>query len=163
MWLLILIVAASLTVGVQSIFEDTLAHVVALALFIPLLVGTGGNAGAQAGTTIVRALAVGDVRTSDLLLVMRREVVTGFLLGIVLGTVGYFPASWVAGPHIALVMSLTIVAICSLATTVGSAVPMIAKRAGIDPALVCSPFITTIVDTTGLIIYFLIARAVLGL
>ncbi|GAA2013830.1 magnesium transporter [Microbacterium ulmi] len=162
-WLLVLIGAAALTVGVQTYFEDTLAEVVALALFIPLLVGTGGNAGAQAGTTLVRALAVGEVRTGDLVRVVGREAVAGALEGLTLAVVAFVPAMLLTDVGIATVVSVTILGICTLATTIGAAVPIVAKAVGIDPALVCSPFITTIVDTSGLIIYFLVARAVLGL
>jgi magnesium transporter len=162
-WLLVLIAAATLTVGVQSYFESELHAVVALALFIPLLIGTGGNAGSQAATTVVRAMAVGDVRTGDLLRVTGREVVTGFLLGLSLATLGIGPAMLVAGPKVGLVLALTVVCVCSLATLVGSTVPMTARRVGIDPAIVSAPFISTFVDTTGLIIYFSIAKVVLGL
>ncbi|GIG40117.1 magnesium transporter [Cellulomonas phragmiteti] len=162
-WLLMLIVAASLTVGVQSYFEDELAQVVALALFVPLLIGTGGNAGSQAATTVVRASAVGDVRTGDVARVVGREMLTGLLLGITLAVVGVGPAILVAGPQIGVVLALTVVAVCTLATTVGSSVPLLAKRVGIDPAIVSAPFISTFVDTTGLIVYFSIAKAVLGI
>jgi len=162
-WLLMLIVAASLTVGVQSYFEDELAQVVALALFVPLLIGTGGNAGSQAATTVVRASAVGDVRTGDVARVVGRELVTGLLLGVTLAAVGVGPAILVAGPQIGLVLALTVVAVCTLATTVGSSVPLLAKRVGIDPAIVSAPFISTFVDTTGLVVYFSIAKAVLGI
>ncbi len=162
-WLLMLIVAASLTVGVQSYFEDEIAQVVALALFVPLLIGTGGNAGSQAATTVVRASAVGDVRTGDVARVVGREMLTGLLLGLTLAAVGVGPAVLVAGPGIGLVLALTVVAVCTLATTVGSSVPLLAKRVGIDPAIVSAPFISTFVDTTGLVVYFSIAKAVLGI
>ncbi|EOM74749.1 magnesium transporter [Rhodococcus rhodnii] len=162
-WLLVLIVAATLTVGVQSYFEAELDQVVALALFIPLLIGTGGNAGSQAATTVVRAMAVGDVRPKDLARVVGREITTGFLLGGALGIVGVLPAMAVAGRDVGLVLALTVVCVCTLATTVGAAIPMIAKRIGIDPAIVSAPFISTFVDTTGLILYFSIAKVVLGI
>jgi magnesium transporter len=162
-WLLLLIVAATLTVGVQSFYEAELSQVVALALFVPLLIGTGGNAGSQAATTVVRASAVGDVRPADTLRVVGREMLTGLLLGVTLATVGVGPAILVAGPQIGLVLALTVVAVCTLATTVGSSVPLLAKRVGIDPAIVSAPFISTFVDTTGLVVYFTIAKAVLGI
>lgn len=162
-WLFALIAAATLTVGVQSFFEAELDAVVALALFIPLLIGTGGNAGSQAATTVVRAMAVGDVRPSDLLRVVGREMLTGVLLGLALAVVGFGPAALVAGVGIATVLALTVVAVCTLATTAGSTIPMIAKRVGIDPAIVSAPFISTFVDTTGLIIYFTVAKVVLGI
>lgn len=162
-WLLVLIVAATLTVGVQSFFEDELQQVVALALFVPLLIGTGGNAGSQAATTVVRASAVGDVGPRDVGRVVGREVLTGALLGVTLAVLGIGPAALVAGPQIALVLALTVVCVCTLATTVGSSVPLLAKRLGIDPAIVSAPFISTFVDTTGLVLYFSIAKAVLGI
>jgi magnesium transporter len=162
-WLLVLIVAATLTVNVLDYFEDVLAEVVALALFVPLLIGTGGNAGAQAATTIVRAMAVGDVRFSDLARVVGREVLTGLLLGSVLAAVGFVPAALLVSTDIAVVLCVALVVVCTLATFVGSLTPMTAKRLGVDPAVVSAPFITTFVDATGLIVYFLIARAVLGL
>jgi len=162
-WLLILLLAASLTVAVQDYFEETLDQVVALALFVPLLIGTGGNAGAQCATTVVRAMAVGDVRMRDLPRVVGREMTTGALVGIALAAVGFVPIGLFAGWDIAIVLGLALVATCVLATTAGSAIPMFARRVGVDPAVVSAPFITTVVDSTGLVIYFLIAQAVLGL
>lgn len=162
LWLLVLIAAATLTVNVLEFFEDTLAEVVTLALFVPLLIGTAGNTGAQAATTVVRAMAVGDVRFSDLPRVVGREAVVGVLLGGALAVAGFLPAAFVAGPRIAVVLALALVAVCTLATAAGSFTPMVARRIGLDPAVVSAPFITTFVDATGLIVYFLIARAVLG-
>lgn len=162
-WLLVLIVAATLTVNVLDYFEDTLEAVVALALFVPLLIGTGGNAGAQAATTVVRAMAVGDVRLRDLPRVAGRELFTGLVLGVSLALVGIVPATVFAAWDIAVVLALALVCVCVLATTAGAVVPMVARRLGVDPAVVSAPFITTFVDAGGLIIYFLIARAVLGL
>ncbi|MCL3860306.1 magnesium transporter [Actinotalea sp. K2] len=162
-WLLVLLVAAALTVTVLGYFEATLEQVVVLALFVPLLIGTGGNAGAQAATTVVRAMALGDVRFADLPRVVGREVVTGASLGATLALVGFVPATVIAGPQIAAVLTLTMVVVCTLATAAGSLTPMLARRLGVDPAVVSAPFITTFVDTTGLIVYFLIAGAVLGL
>jgi magnesium transporter len=162
-WLLVLIVAATLTVNVLDYFEDTLAQVVALALFVPLLIGTGGNAGAQAATTVVRAMAVGDVRFVDLPRVVGREVLTGLMLGTALAAVGFVPAALLVNVEIAAVLCLALMVVCTLATTAGSLTPMMARRLGVDPAVVSAPFITTFVDATGLIVYFLIAQAVLGI
>lgn len=162
-WLLVLIVAATLTVNVLDYFEDTLAQVVTLALFVPLLIGTGGNAGAQSATTVVRALAVGDVRPRDLPRVVLKELATGLCLGLTLAAAGLLPAVWFAGWSIAIVVCLSLVAICVLATAVGSITPLLARRAGIDPAVVSAPFISTIVDATGLVVYFLTAQIVLGI
>jgi magnesium transporter len=162
-WLLVLIIAASLTVNVLEYFEATLATVITLALFVPLLIGTGGNAGAQAATTVVRALALGDIRFRDLLRVVSREIRTGFVLGIILAAIGFIPAALLFDRDIAIILASSIVAICTLATLIGSLIPMVAQRLGVDPAVVSAPFITTIVDATGLIVYFLIAQTVLGL
>jgi magnesium transporter len=162
-WLFLLIIAAGLTVNVLSVFEDTLAEVVTLALFIPLLIGTGGNTGAQAATTVVRAIAVGEVRFEDLPRVVLREARVGLLLGLGLGSIAFVPVTILFGQAIGLVVGLTIVTICTYAATIGSLLPLVARRVGLDPAVLSAPFITTLVDATGLVIYFLIARAVLGI
>ncbi len=162
-WLLILIVAATLTVNVLDYFEDTLAQVVTLALFVPLLIGTGGNAGAQSATTVVRAMAVGDIQPRDLPRVVGKEIATGLLLGLTLAAAGVLPAAWFAGWSIAAVVGISLVAICVLATAVGSITPLLARKAGIDPAVVSAPFISTVVDATGLVIYFVTAQLILGI
>jgi magnesium transporter len=162
MWLLVLIVAAGLTVNVLQIFEDTLSQVVTLALFIPLLTGTGGNSGAQSSTMVVRAMAVGDLRFGDLPQVAWREIRVGFALGAMLGSAAFVPVGIIWGAEMGTVIGLTIVAICSWAALAGSVLPLLAKRAGVDPAVVSAPLITTLVDATGLVIYFVIARLVLS-
>lgn len=162
-WLLLLIVAATLTVAVTQAFEATLQQVTALALFIPLLIGTGGNAGAQAATAAVRALAVGEVRTSDLAKVIWRECRVGLLLGAMLAAVGMVVASVFVDPRIALVVSVSLVVICAWAAAVGGTMPLLAKLVRIDPAVVSAPMVTTLVDATGLIIYFATANAVLNI
>lgn len=162
-WLLLLILAAALTVNVLQAFEGTIEQVVTLALFIPLLIGTGGNTGAQSATTVVRALAVGEVRFEDLPRVVFREARVGFTLGLGLGAVGFAPVALLYSLPIGIVVGLTIVTICTYAATVGSLLPILAGRLGLDPAVLSAPFITTLVDATGLVIYFLIARAILGL
>ncbi|GAA5124416.1 magnesium transporter [Haloechinothrix salitolerans] len=163
LWLLLLIVAATLTVGVLEAFEGTLAQVVQLAAFIPLLVGTGGNSGAQAATAAVRALAVGELRTSDVLRVAFRESRVGLLVGLTLAVVAFVFGLLIAGSGIAVAVSLSLVVICVWAAMIGGTMPLLAKRVGIDPAVVSAPLVTTLVDATGLIIYFLIAKAVLGI
>lgn len=170
-WLLVLMATAALTVLVLDSFEDELAAVVALALFVPLLIGTGGNSGAQAATTVTRAIAVGEVRFRDLTRVLVRETWVGLLLGSMLAAVA-LPAGtvflalrgegWADGARIALVLAVSLVGVCTLAATVGALMPMLAKRVGIDPAVMSAPVITTTVDTTGLIIYFLVAKLVLA-
>jgi magnesium transporter len=163
LWLLVLVVGATLTVNVLDYFAATLDQVVALALFVPLLIGTGGNAGAQAATTVVRAMGVGDVRFADLPRVVGREIATGALLGTGLALVGFVPAALFAGTEIATVLTVALVAVCTLATCVGSLVPMLARKFGVDPAVVSAPFITTVVDALGLVLYFVVAGIVLGL
>lgn len=162
-WLTLLIVAAALTVNVLQHFEDTLASLVTLALFIPLLIDTGGNAGAQASTVVTRALALGDIRREDLVQVLWREARAGALLGVMLAGLALPPVWWLFGADIAAVVSLTLAAVCVWASTVGAALPLVARRLGGDPAVVSAPVVTTLVDATGLIIYFTMARAVLGI
>lgn len=162
-WLLVLAVSALLTVQVLDSFEGTLAKAVVLSLFIPLLTGTGGNTGNQAATTVTRALALGDVRTRDLLAVMWRELRVGMLLGAVLGLAGLALATLVYGLSIGLVIGSTLFLICSISATVGGLMPIVAKTIGADPAVFSNPFISTFCDATGLIIYFLIAKTVLGI
>ena len=162
-WLLVLAVSALLTVQVLDSFEDTLAKAVVLSLFIPLLTGTGGNTGNQAATTVTRALALGDVRPRDLLAVMWRELRVGMLLGAVLGLAGLALATLVYGLSIGLVIGSTLFLICSISATVGGLMPIVAKTIGADPAVFSNPFISTFCDATGLIIYFLIAKTVLGI
>jgi magnesium transporter len=162
-WLLVLIVAATFTVNVLQIFEETLNEALALALFIPLIIGTGGNTGSQAATTVTRALAVGEVRYDDLGRVILREARVGLLLGAMLGALALAPAWIFAGRDIGIVVSLTLLTVCTLAAFVGSLLPLVARRVGVDPAVMSAPFITTLVDASGLIVYFLIARTVLQL
>lgn len=162
-WLLILIVAATLTVSVLQLFESSLERVTALALFIPLLVGTGGNVGAQAATSAVRALAVGEVRTSDVLRVAWRESRVGLLLGLALGALAFLAGWLVAGLAVGITVAVSVVLVCMWAATVGSVMPLAARAVNIDPAVISSPLVTTLVDATGLVIYFVTASVVLGL
>ncbi|HBY97993.1 MAG: magnesium transporter [Ardenticatenaceae bacterium] len=163
-WLLLLFVGGSLTSTVMRLFEDELLEVVALSIFIPLLIGTGGNAGSQTVSTIIRALAIDEIRFGDALRVLFRELSTGLLVGTLLGLVGACLALfWGAGITLAIAVGLTLPMICTWASVVGGLVPLLAERVGIDPAVVSAPLITTVVDATGLAIYFLIARAVLEL
>jgi magnesium transporter len=163
LWLMLLMVAATLTVSVTRAFEGELEAVTQLALFVPLLIGTGGNAGAQAATAAVRALAVGEVRVSDLLKVVWRECRTGLLLGCMLAGVGFFVGSFFVGFDVAAVVAITLILICGWASTVGGTMPLLAKRLRIDPAVVSAPMVTTLVDATGLVIYFTTAKVVLGI
>lgn len=162
-WLMVLAVGATLTVQVLSVFEDTLAEMVVLSLFVPLLIGTGGNTGNQAATTVTRALALGDVNSGDVMRVFGREVRVGATLGLILGTLGLLIAGVLFTWHVGLVIGLTLLGICTMAATVGGLMPLAAKAIRVDPAVFSNPFISTFVDATGLVLYFLIAKAILGL
>lgn len=162
-WLVVLAISAVLTVKVLDVFESQLDQVVVLALFIPLLTGTGGNTGNQAATTVTRALAVGEVRLRDLPRVVWRELRVGATLGAVLGLLGFVIAGLVYSWPIGTVIGTTLLAICIMAAVVGGLMPLIAKRVGADPAVFSNPFISTFCDATGLIIYFSIATTVLHL
>lgn len=153
----------SLTVSVTQAFEGTLEQVTALALFIPFLVGTGGNVGAQAATAAVRALAVGEVRTSDLIRVIWRECRVGLLLGTLLAVVGMLVATVFVDIKVTAVVAITLIIMCAWAASVGGTMPLLAKQLKIDPAVISAPMVTTLVDASGLIIYFTVANAVLGL
>ncbi len=162
-WLLVLAVGATLTVRVLHEFEATLAEVVVLTSFIPLLIGTGGNTGNQAATTVTRALALGDVRTRDIVRVFVREIRVGAMLGLLLGALGFAIAALIYSPDIGWVIGLTLGGVCTMAATVGGIMPLLGKAIKADPAVFSNPFITTFVDAAGLILYFLIAKAVLGI
>ena len=162
-WLLVLAVSAALTVRVLETFESTLEQLVVLSVFIPLLTGTGGNTGNQAATSLTRALALGDVHTRDVVKVMLREMRVGLCLGLLLGGLGFVIVGLIYGWDIGAVIGLTLLALCTLAATVGGCMPLIARAIGADPAVFSNPFISTFVDAAGLVVYFLIARAMLGL
>jgi magnesium transporter len=164
-WLLLLFFGGTLTSSVMSLFEDELSSVLALSYFIPLLIGTGGNAGSQTVSTIIRALGVGEVEWDDARRAVGRELLTGLLVGSILGVVGFFYALlvWNVSPALAAVVGLTLPVICVWAKTVASLVPIVAERFGIDPTVVSAPLITTVVDATGLAIYFSIAKVIIGL
>ena len=162
-WLLVLAVGATLTVQVMGAFEATLAEQVVLSLFIPLLIGTGGNTGNQAATTITRALALGDVGPRDVAKVAAREIRVGASLGLLLGGLGFCVASLLFTIPLGTVIGLTLMGVCTLAATVGGLMPLVGKALRVDPAVFSNPFISTFVDAMGLVIYFLIASAVLGL
>lgn len=162
-WLLVLAIGATLTVQVLEIFEATLAEVVTLALFVPLLIGTGGNTGNQAATTVTRALALRDVTSRDVVKVLAQEFRVGLSLGLILGSIALVVTSLIYDLSLGLVIGLTLLSVCTLAATVGGAMPLIAGALRADPAVFSNPFISTFVDASGLIIYFLIAKAILGI
>ena len=134
-----------------------------LSLFVPLIIGTGGNTGNQAATTVTRALALGDITTRDVARVLGREVRVGATLGLVLGALGAVIAGVLFGTDVGLVIGATLFGVCTMSATVGGLMPIVAKSIGVDPAVFSNPFISTFVDATGLILYFLIAKAILGI
>ena len=162
-WLVVAASAGVLTVRVLDYFETELAQVVALALFIPLLLGTGGNIGAQAATTVVRAMAVDDLRLSDLPRVVWREAAVGLMLGGLLAVLAALPIAVFYEPKLAVVVCLTLVSVCVIGTSAGSVLPLVVGRLGGDPAVVSAPFITTLVDASGLLVYFAYATFVFDL
>ena len=163
-WLLLLFVAETLTGTVLHHFEYELSAVVALAFFIPLLIGTGGNAGSQAATTVIRSMTLGEVRFQDLWKVLRKEIILAIILGVTIASVGYLRSlTWGNTPAFALTVAASIMAIILWANIVGSIVPNLAQRIGIDPTVLSAPFVTTLVYGTGLFIYFTIANLILGI
>lgn len=137
--------------------------VVALSFFIPLLIGTGGNAGSQTTSTLIRAMAIGEVDLKDGLKAVWHELRTGVLLGIAMAAVGYGRALlWGTGPGLAATVSLAVLSIVVWANILGALLPLIAARLRIDPTVVSGPVMSTLVDATGLFIYFTIAGWVLG-
>ena len=162
-WLLLLMVADTLTGTVLRLFDAQLAAVVQLSFYIPLLIGTGGNTGAQTVSTIIRGLAIHDIRFGDILHVLRREFLSGLLLGIALSIVAAARSyTWDGDINLALTIGISIIAICTWANVMGSLIPMIAHRVGIDAAVVSAPMISTLVDATGLFIYLSIAGLLLA-
>jgi magnesium transporter len=165
-WLVVLFLGEMLTATAMSYFEDEIAKAVVLALFVPLVISSGGNAGSQAATLVIRALALGEFKLRDWWRVMRRELAAGTALGLILGVIGFLRiAIWsqfsdTYGPHWALVAStvgLSLVGIVLWGSLMGSMLPLLLKRLGLDPATSSAPFVATLVDVTGLIIYFSVA------
>ena len=162
-WLVLLFVAETATGTVLRHFEEQLAQVVALAFFIPLLIGTGGNAGSQTVATIIRALALGEVKTTDVWRVMGKELTAGLFLGLLLGGIAFGRAlMWGVGSELAACVAFTILIVCCWANLVGAAVPILAERLNIDPTVISGPFITTLVDASGLFIYLSVAKMMLS-
>jgi magnesium transporter len=171
-WLVVLFLGELLTATAMAYFEEEIAKAVVLALFVPLIISSGGNSGSQASTLIIQAMAVGEIRLNDWWRVMRREIFSGLLLGAVLGLIGFlrifvwhsiFPD--VYGPHwmaIGITVALALVGVVLWGTLCGSMLPMILKKLGADPAVSSAPFVATLVDVTGLIIYFSFAFSMLS-
>ena len=164
LWLLLLFAAEAYTGSVLRDFQAELTQVVSLAFFIPLLIGTGGNMGSQTVTLIVRAMALGELSIRDIGWIVLKEMRVGLILGAVMAVVAFLRA-WLlgVGTDIGIVVSLTILAISLWSATVAALLPLVLRQLRVDPAVVSAPLITTLVDGTGLIIYFEIARLVLGL
>jgi magnesium transporter len=158
-WLLLLFFAEGYTGTVLQNFEGELKAVVALSFFIPLLIGTGGNIGSQTVTLVVRAMALGEVAMRDIGWLVFKELRVGLAIGIFMAAVGVAQAYVLhVSNDIAFVVALTLISICVWSATVASALPLVLRRLGVDPAVVSAPLISTLVDGTGLIIYFEIAR-----
>lgn len=163
-WLLVLFLTEMLTGTVMRLFESELEQVVALSFFIPLLIGTGGNAGSQATSTIVRALAVGEARFEDLAKLLWHELWVGVSLGIVMGIVGYLRAlTWGTSVQLAATVSGSLLLIVIWANVIGALLPPLAAKLKIDPAVISGPVMSTLVDATGLLLYFSLARWIMGL
>lgn len=163
-WLLLLFVTETLTGTVLRHFEEELSEAIALAFFVPLLIGTGGNVGGQVSSAVIRALALGEVHFHDIAMVVWREIRTSLLLGLVMGIAGFLRAiTWQSPFLLSLTVGTTLCAIVMWAAFIGAILPLIAHRLRIDPAVVSGPAMTTLVDATGLVIYFLIARVIMGL
>ena len=169
-WLVILFLGEMFTATAMAYFEDELKRAVVLTLFIPLITSSGGNAGSQASTLVIRALALGEFKLRDWWRVMRREIGAGFALGLILGAIGFLRITvWslfsnIYGEHWLLVAStigVTLVGIVMWGSLMGSMLPLLIKRCGFDPATSSAPFIATLVDVTGLIIYFTVALVIL--
>jgi len=169
-WLVVLFIGQMLTATVMGVFERELASALVLALFIPLIISSGGNSGSQASTLIIRALALGEITLRDWWRVMKREVASGLLLGAMLAFIGFlriviwaqFSDSY--GPHylfIGATVSAAVLGVVLWGTVSGSMLPLILRRFGIDPATSSAPFVATLVDVTGLIIYFTAAAVIL--
>jgi magnesium transporter len=170
-WLVVLFVGELLTATAMAFYEDRIARAVVLALFIPLIISSGGNAGSQATTLVIRAMGMGEVRLHDWWRVLRREIWTGLALGTVLGAIGLVRVLlWPAreqqyGAHFVLIgftVSLSLVGVVMWGALAGSMLPFVLRRLGFDPASASAPFVATLVDVTGLVIYFSVANVLLA-
>ncbi len=161
-WLLVLIGVALMSSGVIALFEDTLEETIALAFFIPLLIGAGGNTGAQSATLVVRSLATGDLRLRQWARALGKELAVGLALGLTMGVAAGLLGIVRGGVEVGIVVGLAMVGIVLVANLVGGALPFFLTRVGLDPAVASSPLIATIMDAAGLLIYFTIATLVLG-
>lgn len=170
-WLCVLFLGEMLTASAMSYFEDEIARAVVLALFVPLIISSGGNSGSQATTIMIRAMALGEVKLRDWWRVMKREIFSGLILGSILGLIGLSRiVLWenifhLYGSHsllIGLTVGTSLVGVVLWGTLAGSMLPFILRRCGIDPANASAPFVATLVDVSGLVIYFSVASALLS-
>lgn len=163
-WLLLLFVLQSLTITIMDHYGAALESVIILAFFVPLLIDTAGNAGSQASTLVIRALAMGELRMSDFFRVVLREASVGLTLGAVMAIATMVRAALMGSPMlVGYTVALTIMLIVLLASVIGGALPILIQRLNLDPAVASAPLITTVADTTGLLLYFAIASWILGL
>ncbi|MBL8939034.1 MAG: magnesium transporter [Archangium sp.] len=169
-WLSALFLGELLTASAMSRFEDEIAKAVVLALFVPLIISSGGNSGSQATTLIIRAMALGEVKLTDWWRIMRREVMAGLSLGLILATLGLvrilvwqrlFHSYGEHSSEVAVTVAVSLIGIVTWGTLAGSMLPFIIRRAGFDPASASAPFVATLVDVSGLVIYFSVAQVVL--
>jgi magnesium transporter len=169
-WLVALFIGESLTATAMSFFENSIAKAVVLALFVPLIISSGGNTGSQASSLIIRAIALGEVSVKEWWKIASREIKMGLSLGIILGLIGFLRvAVWSAfvdvyGPHwilVGITVAIALVGVVLWGNLIGSLFPIVLKRMGWDPAAASAPFVATVVDVTGLIIYFSVAALVL--
>jgi magnesium transporter len=169
-WLVVLFLGELFTATAMGFFEKEIEKAVVLALFVPLIISSGGNSGSQASTLVVRALAIGEIGLRDWWRVIRREFIVGLSLGSILGTIGFLRiALWslfgdVYGPHwllVALTVAISLVGVVMWGAMSGSLLPFILRRLGFDPAVSSAPFVATIVDVTGLVLYFSVAYLIM--
>lgn len=161
-WLSLLAVAGFLSSSVIAMYEETLAKIVALAFFIPVLIDSGGNTGSQSATLIIRALALGELTPKKWLLVVGKELLVGILLGATLGAILFvWGEYWKGGPQVGVAVGLSMACIIVIANLLGSLLPIVATKFHLDPAVVSSPLITTVIDALGLVIYFTVAKLVI--
>ncbi|VTR75316.1 magnesium transporter [Cellulomonas hominis] len=161
-WMLVLFVASMITGSVLEAYEDELATVLALSFFVPLLIGAGGNAGTQITATVIRAMATGSVRLRDAGRVVRKELTTGVMVAVTIAGAGWLRAWWQGvGGEVALTVAVSAAAIIVWSSLIASVLPLVLRRVGVDPAVGSGPLITTLVDGTGLIIYFSVARVLI--
>ena len=164
LWLTILFLVSILTGMILEQSEAVLAQALSLVTFLPLIIASGGNSGAQSATLVTRALAVGEVRVTDALRVAGREMSMGVALGLLLAVIGWATASvWQTGSAVAITVAVTLISVLVAGTLFGSMLPLLLKRMHVDPAIASSPFVASVVDITGILLYMSFARLILGI